>query len=95
VSLTRRQQLVRRLSAAPATVRDLAAELGLQIRQVVEDLEHIRRSLRSKREKELKMQPAECERCEMVFTDRQRFTAPSRCPRCRSERTTHPVLWIE
>lgn len=88
---TKRQQIIDRLEQGPATVSDLAALLELRVVEVVEHLEHICRSLR---ERKLVVEPAECTGCGMVFTNRSRFTAPSRCPRCRSERTTEPVLRI-
>lgn len=92
MALTHRQQIMQHLREGPSTVRDLATLVGVRIRQIVEDLEHIRRSLRGQK---LKVQPAECTACGMAFTSRKRLTAPSRCPRCRSERTSEPVFWIE
>jgi predicted Zn-ribbon and HTH transcriptional regulator len=92
MSLTRRQQLIQRLSEGPATVRGLATELGVPLRLVVEDLEHVRRSLRDRK---LVVEPARCNDCGLVFTKRERFTAPSRCPVCRSESTSEPELRIE
>jgi hypothetical protein len=88
---TRRQKLAERLAEGPMTVKDLAATLGLRVKDVVDDLEHVRRSARGN----LKVKPAECESCGLVFTSRRRLTAPSRCPHCRSERTTEPLLWME
>jgi predicted Zn-ribbon and HTH transcriptional regulator len=92
MALTQRQQIMQHLKEGPTTVRGLATLLGVRIRQIVEDMEHIRRSLRGRK---LKVQPAECSACGMEFANRKRLTAPSRCPRCRSERTSEPVFWIE
>ena len=92
MSKTRRQRLTERLSQGPATVHELAAELGVQIKTVVEDLEHVRRSLRGRK---LVMEPARCLSCGFTFRKRERFTAPSRCPECRSEHTDEPELRIE
>jgi predicted Zn-ribbon and HTH transcriptional regulator len=89
---TRRQQIAARLEQGPATVRGLAAELQLQIKTVVEELEHVRRSLRGRK---LIIEPARCLGCGRVFRKRERFTAPSRCPGCRSENTRSPEFWIE
>jgi len=89
---TRRQQLVQRLTQGPATVKGLAAELKLQVSSVVEEMEHVRRSLRDRR---LVLDPARCLSCGRVFRKRERLTAPSRCPDCRSENTTEPEFWIE
>jgi len=87
---TRRQRIIEQLGAGPTTVRQLAAELGVPIRDVVSDLEHVARSLRG----QLDVEPARCCSCGMVFRRRRRFTAPSRCPRCRSEETTEPQLLL-
>ena len=91
MSQTLRQQLVERLGRGPATVRGLAAELGLPVKRIVLDLEHVRRSLRGK----LVVEPARCLACGRVFRKRERLTAPSRCPDCKSEQTTEPELSIE
>jgi hypothetical protein len=92
MSGTRRQRLAERLAQGPATVRELAAELGVQIKTVVEDLGHVQRSLRDRK---LVIEPARCLSCGFVFKRRERFTAPSRCPECRSENTDEPELRIE
>ena len=92
MSQTVRQQLVERLGQGPATVRGLAAELGLPVKRVVEDLEHVRRSLRGQK---LVLEPARCLGCGKVFRKRERLTAPSRCPHCKSEQTTEPELSLQ
>ena len=92
MSLTRRQELIAHLENGPATLRELAERMGLRVRDVVDDLEHIRRSLG---DRELLVDPAVCLKCNYAFEDRQRLTRPSRCPQCRKERITWPVLRIE
>ena len=71
---------------------ELAERLGVRVRDVVDDLEHIRRSLG---DRELLVEPAVCLKCNYTFDDRRRLTRPSRCPSCRKERITWPVLRIE
>lgn len=90
--LTRRQELIAQLENGPATLRELAERLGLRVRDVVDDLEHIRRSLGDRK---LRVDPAVCLKCNYAFEDRRRLTRPSRCPNCRKERITWPVLRIE
>lgn len=92
MSVTRRQELVQHLEAGPATVRDLAELMRLPVRSVVDDLEHVARSLSARK---LHMKPAVCLHCDYAFENRRRYTRPSRCPQCRSERITWPVLRIE
>jgi predicted Zn-ribbon and HTH transcriptional regulator len=89
---TRRQELFMHLEAGPATVRDLADLMHLRVSDVVDDLEHVARSLT---DRQLRVEPARCQRCDYVFEDRRRLTRPSRCPRCRHERITWPVLHLE
>jgi predicted Zn-ribbon and HTH transcriptional regulator len=90
VTGTRRQQLVALLSAQPCTVKQLSALLGVRVADVVSDLEHIRRSLG----KRLEVTPSSCTACGFTMDRGARFTAPSRCPRCRSERTSEPLLSV-
>jgi predicted Zn-ribbon and HTH transcriptional regulator len=85
---TVRQQIVQRLQQGEATVRQLAAELERPIARITDDLQHIQRSLGRR----LQVEPSRCLACGFVLSKRQRFTAPSRCPRCRSEQTTEPRL---
>lgn len=88
---TRRQQLIARLELGPVTARALAKEFGVPISRIVDDLQHVQKSLGRR----LRVEPACCEGCDYLFTKRKRLTAPSRCPRCKSERTTQPLLCVE
>jgi hypothetical protein len=87
---TRREAIISRLEARPATVQELAREFEVKTKLIADDLEHIRKSVRNR----LHIEPSECSACGFRLTKRDRFTAPSRCPRCRSERMTEPVLSI-
>lgn len=87
---TRRQRIVELLREQPFTVRALAHELGLGINALVDDLRHIRRS----QGKALRVSPSCCEACGQQIRRDDRFIAPSRCPRCKSERTSEPEIWI-
>ena len=69
MSLTRRQELIAQLENGPATLRELAERLGLRVRDVVDDLEHIRRSLSDRK---LLVDPAVCLKCNYAFEDRLR-----------------------
>jgi predicted Zn-ribbon and HTH transcriptional regulator len=62
------------------------------MRSVVEDLEHVQRSLRDER---MAVDPAQCKGCGFAFAKRARFTAPSRCPVCKGESTSEPLIRIE
>lgn len=91
MSRTRRQLMVDQLLEYPCTVRDLAGSLNMRVRDVTDDLAHVRRSVG----KRLRVSPAVCERCEREVERADRFTSPSRCPGCRCERLSQPELWIE
>ena len=87
---TCRETIVELLSDAEYTPRDLALALGVRIRDVLADLEHVRRSVG----KRFQLRPASCERCGYVFRGRERLGTPSRCPRCKCERTAGPWLSV-
>ena len=72
------------------TVRGIAANLGVGISTVQSDLSHLRKSIG----KRLQVSVASCEACGQRFDREGRFTAPSRCPRCKSERTLAPELSV-
>jgi transcriptional regulator len=88
---TRRQHMLELLENGPVTVRMLAASLEIRVKDVVDDLSHLRHSLG----KRLQVGPSECEACGHTVRRDTRFSAPSRCPRCKSERTSEPELWVE
>ncbi|MHA1506580.1 MAG: transcriptional regulator [Candidatus Asgardarchaeia archaeon] len=67
---------------------DIISFLGLRrVKSVREDLKHIIKSLKRKKDKyEILIKPAFCRKCGFSF-GRDKFS-PSKCPRCKSE-------WIE
>ena len=88
---TLRQQITAMLLEQPTTVRQLAEVLGIPMAEVVDHLTHVQRSLGRR----LRVSPASCLDCGFSMTRQMRFTAPSRCPRCKSEKTTAPQLEVE
>lgn len=87
MSLTRRQTLRARLTEGPCTVRGLAEEQSLRVAVVLDDLEHLTRSLRRDR---LEVEPAECLACGFVFRKRKRLSAPSAAPAARARTPRSP-----
>jgi predicted Zn-ribbon and HTH transcriptional regulator len=87
---TLRENMADRLRVAWQSPRDLAEIFGLKIRDVIDDLEHIRQSHR----RLFEVQPPECKRCDFVFETRKKLSTPSRCPRCRCERIREPLFRI-
>ncbi|MBI2572061.1 MAG: transcriptional regulator [Candidatus Schekmanbacteria bacterium] len=89
---TRRQELTDYLRHGPTPLRELAAAIKAGLRETVEELEHVARSLRPER---INIQAASCQTCDFVFRERRRFTTPSRCPLCKSQRINEPLFWLE
>ncbi len=91
-SATLRETLKRLLRAAPLSVRELSAQLGLPEKAVLSHLHHLQRSLKGER---LVVEPAVCRQCGFVFRKRERLSKPGRCPRCKGENIEPPRLRIE
>ena len=90
---TIRQRLIDCLYGGPYTARDLSGKVGIAEKEVVSHLSHIDRTLAGKGRK-LDIIPACCQVCGFTFDSKKRYSRPSRCPKCRSERTTAPVFQI-
>lgn len=89
-SKTRRERLQELLEKGEYTVEHLARFLDTPVRNVVDDLEHVKRSAGDRFE----MIPPECEGCGFVFRDRTKVKRPSRCPKCRDERIDGPWFTV-
>ncbi len=83
MSKTIRQTILALLRDEFLSTLDLAEMLGLKEKEVVDHMEHVARSVRAHRR--IKIEPAQCRKCGFVFTKRNQFRTPSRCPQCRSE----------
>lgn len=90
---TARQLIRDAIRQGPRTSRDLAHDLSMRERDVIEHLEHLRRSANSG--EKFVIEPAVCRHCSAIFEDRERLTRPSRCPRCKSERIVPPKFVLE
>jgi transcriptional regulator len=93
VALTRRQEIEARMRVGDVTPESLARELRTSLKLIVEDMEHVRCSVRAP--ERVVVTPARCEDCGFVFRDRSRVSTPSRCPRCRSEAIASARFRIE
>jgi len=80
---TRRQEIRALLSDREWTLDELAARYLVPKRVIVNDLEHIARSVAPRQRIEI-LAPV-CAACGFRFKDRKRFSDPSRCPRCKNE----------
>ena len=80
---TRRQEIRKLLSERTWTLDDLVARYVVAKRTIIDDLEHIARSVAPRQRLEI-LAPV-CAECGFSFKDRARFSDPSRCPRCKNE----------
>jgi len=90
---TIRQEIIDLLNDSELDARELSRAVGVKEKEVYEHLTHISRSLAAKGSN-LTIRPSECLKCGYVFKDRQRFTRPGRCPRCRESHLTSPGYHI-
>lgn len=91
---TVRESLRRALCDGPATARDLSKRVGIRERAVADHLDHLARSL-ARRGERLAVEPSECLDCGFVFSRRERYTRPGRCPECRGRRISLPRFEIQ
>jgi len=92
VEQTRRQEIRALLTERAWTLDELAARYLLPKRVLVNDLEHIARSVTPRQR--LEILPPTCGVCGFRFKDRTRFSDPSRCPRCKNEHLASQRLRI-
>lgn len=90
---TLRAQLLERLREGPRTAKELSGLIGIREREVLDHLEHLRRSLHRSGER-LIVAPAECRACGHRFAKRDRLTRPGSCPRCRAQRISSPAFHV-
>jgi predicted Zn-ribbon and HTH transcriptional regulator len=88
-----RRQIMEILTHEPRTASSLARELGLDRRDMEEDLRHLIRSARAAGHAVI-VEPARCKTCGFLF-DEQKLTKPGKCPQCRGTRVYEPLIRIE
>jgi len=91
--MTFRRDLVKILSAQPRSVSSIARELGLDRREVEEDLQHAIRSAEASGHTVI-VEPARCKQCGFVF-GRDRLAKPGKCPECKGTRLYEAQIRIE
>ena len=82
--MTFRRDLVKILSAQPRSVSSIARELGLDRRNVEDDLRHAIRSAEAAGHTVV-VEPARCKQCGFVFGE-DRLMKPGKCPACKGTR---------
>ena len=91
--MTFRRDLVKILSAQPRSVSSIARELGLDRRDVEDDLRHAIRSARAAGHA-IVIEPARCKQCGFVFGE-DRLAKPSKCPECKGTRLFEAQISIQ
>ena len=90
--MTRRQQIIEILEQQKQTAQQLANYFETTLKEILEDLEHIEKTIKPRKLKEI---PAHCKSCNFVFKERSKVSKPSKCPKCRSEWIEAQMFWIE
>jgi len=89
---TRREQIYDLLKEKEWTAQELANHFKIELAEIIDDLDHLKRSIRPKR---IIMKPAFCKYCGFEFRERSRIKAPSKCPKCKKEWIRAPLLRIK
>jgi len=90
--MTRRQEIINILEEQKQSAQHLANYFQTELKEILEDLEHIEISIKPKK---LKTNPAYCKQCNFIFKERSKVSKPSRCPRCRSEWVEAQMFFIQ
>lgn len=90
--MTRRQEIIEILQQNKQTAQQLANYFETTLNDILEDLQHIGKSIKPKK---LKTTPAYCRSCNFVFRERSKVNKPSKCPKCRSEWIEAQTFYIE
>lgn len=88
---TLRHEILSLLGEESLSAREISERVGIQEREVLEHLEHIKIALHGR----LVTTPAFCMECDFSFTKRERLKGPGRCPICRSEHIAEPRFSID
>jgi len=90
--MSRREQLIEILSKEEKSAQELANYYKVELFEILEDLKHIKYSIKPKK---LLQIPAQCKNCGFKFEERSKIKKPSKCPRCKSEWIMAPLFRIE
>ena len=88
-----RKDLIGLLHDQPASLNELALQLGVRQKVVEDDLHHLIKSLRHM-PYHIKISPATCRKCGFVF-QKDKLHKPGKCPRCTGTWISDPLISIE
>ena len=90
--MTRREEIIEILSREEKSAQQLANDFKVEMLEILEDLKHIKYSIKPKK---LLQRPAQCKKCGFKFKERNKIRKPSKCPKCKSEWIMAPLFRIE
>jgi predicted Zn-ribbon and HTH transcriptional regulator len=90
--MTRRQDLLALLAAGPRSASFLARALGVERRDIEDELRHAIRTARAAGV-DVRIEPARCKGCGFLFAE-TRLLKPGRCPRCKGSRIFEPQIGL-
>ena len=90
--MTRREQIIEVLAKEEKSAQQLANDFKVELFEILEDLKHIKHSVKPRK---LKIKPAQCKKCGFKFEERSKVKKPSKCPRCKSEWIMTPLFKIQ
>ena len=90
--MTRREEIIEILGKEEKSAQELANQFRVELFEILEDLKHIKYSIRPGN---LLMKPAQCKKCGFKFEERSRVKKPSKCPRCKDERIIASLFSIK
>jgi predicted Zn-ribbon and HTH transcriptional regulator len=93
--LTRREEIIELLLDSEFNSKDLADYFDVGIKVIVNDIDHIQKSLRRKSDKQILVKPAKCVSCDFTFKSGSKIKDPKKCPKCHSERIIPRYFKIE
>lgn len=73
------------------SLREIKLKFKLTAQEVKDEVEHIFLTAKVQGFR-VHIVPAECAACKYIFQDRRKVSAPSRCPKCKSERVLEPLF---
>jgi len=88
-----RKELVDLLQNNPMGLHELAQLLGMPIKTLEDDLQHLIKSLKHS-EYELVISPAVCRKCGFHF-DKHKMHKPGKCPQCHGTWIQEPLLEVK
>jgi len=89
--MTRREEIIEILSKEEKSAQDLANIFKVELVVILDDLKHIKYSIKPKK---IQSKPSQCKKCGFIFKERSKVKKPSKCPKCKSEWIIAPLFKI-